>query len=371
MNAPIKLAAALMLLLAAAPSFAQGAQPVVAPTPVYAQATDGNDGTVFQIAGFADVSYIDAQGSPAGFGQLKFNPILHVLFNDRFLFEAELEMEVNDEGETDSTLEYASIDILLNDHATLVVGKFLSPAGYFVQNLHPSWINRLPSMPAGFGHGGAAPTSDLGVQVRGGFALDGGRQFNYAAYVGNGPRLMVEDEDALEVMAEGSTDNQDGEMAYGGRIGWVPMPGLEVGLSAVRGKVQLGAGMSGMAEPTRSFRVEGVDAAWQAATHVELRGEWIRQRVGGADGSMIPGPATWRAWYAQAVYRFGADRWELVGRYGSSLSPHEEATFDQWAVGVNYVIAANIQAKLAWEFNDSKFAPAAADRLLLQLAYGF
>ena len=84
--------------------------------------------------------------------------------------------------------------VRVNDYVALVGGKFLSPIGQFRQNLHPSWINKLASAPPGFGHDGAAPTSDIGLQARGGFQI--GNMFaNYAVYASNGPELNSTFED--------------------------------------------------------------------------------------------------------------------------------------------------------------------------------
>ena len=68
---------------------------------------------------------------------------------------------------------------------------------------------------------------------------------------------------------------------------------------------------------------------------------------------------------------FGADRWETVLRVGDSLSPHGESTFQQTALGLNYLFRPGTQLKLSWEINDSDNAEAEADRVLLQLAHGF
>ena len=335
----------------------------------------------FHFAGYADATYGNSRDG-GGFGAVTFNPILHVQWRDRLLLEAEMESAVDDAGEAEANLEYASISWLLNDYAALVAGKFLSPTGYFFQNLHPSWINKLPSAPAGFGHGGAAPLTDFGAQLRGGRTSGSGQHVNYAVFVSNGPRLGRE-EDALDLDTEGSTSNADGERVYGGRLGWMPRPELELGVSLARGRVQL-AGGSGepmariakreaaeSAEPSRAYQVDGVDLAWRPFKGIDMRAEWIRQRVGAAGASALPDRATWRAWYSQCAYRFGGDRWEAVARYGESRSPHEESTFDQLALGLNYLLAPQAQIKLAWEFNDSEFEEAAADRLLLQFAYGF
>lgn len=352
-----------------------------------AQEPDDTGGVRFHFAGYTDATYTSTRGER---GELvaTFNPIVHLQFGERLLLEAEMESELDSEGGSGIGLEYAALNLLLGDNAALVVGKFLSPTGYFFQNLHPSWINKLPSTPAGFGHGGAAPLTDVGVQLRGGRTFASGQHLNYAAYIGNGPRLGLEDEDAFDLETEGSSTNRDGERVAGGRLGWIPRPGLEIGVSLARGDVRLGSGGHGdeeeeedgheeepmeeaLPEPARAYRVEGVDVAWHANKALELRGEWIRQRVGAAATSAVPTGAAWRAWYAQGTYRFGSDRWEAVARYGQSRSPHGEATFDQLALGLNWLITSRSQLKLAWEFNDSEHAEAAADRLLLQIAYGF
>ena len=331
------------------------------------------------VAGYSDATSI-ATADGGSTGVLTLNPILHVLWRDRFFLEAELENEATSDGERESALEYATLNWLINDHAALVIGKFLSPSGYFFQNLHPSWINKLPSVPAGFGHGGAAPLTDLGAQIRGGYNFESGAHVNYALYLANGPRLARE-EDALDLESEGSRRNDDGKRVLGGRLGWMPIPTLELGASKSFGDVQLESivdddrslpmNKNTVEEPRRDYRVEGVDLAWRPMPAMEIRAEWIRQNVGAASASVLAGAATWRAWYAQGSYRFGNDRWEAVVRLGDSVSPHEESTFRQTAIGLNYLISSRATVKLARENNRSDFAEAGADRTLLQFAYGF
>jgi hypothetical protein len=122
----------------------------------------------FHLAGYADVAYSASTLSDRSnaFGTLA--PILHLQIGERFLVETELELEADSQGQQEQGVEYATVNYLINDNVALVAGKFLSPAGYYFQNLHPSWINKLSSSPVGFGHGGAAPLSDFGLQLRGG-----------------------------------------------------------------------------------------------------------------------------------------------------------------------------------------------------------
>lgn len=368
-NRTCRLFTALALAMAGSPAMAQ-------------EATDAG-GLRFHLGGFADVTYVNTQGAD-DLVTLGVSPIFHVQMGDRVLLEAELETEANSKGVRTAAWEYAAVNVLLGDHAALVVGKFLSPTGFFISNTHPSWINKMPSAPAGFGHGGAAPLSEVGVQLRGGKSFDSGQALNYAVYIGNGPRLGLEGED-FNLEADGTTDNSDGKRVRGGRVGWIPRAGIELGASLARGGVRLAGGggemgMDGMPvepidlsmEPSRAYSVNGVDGIWHVNNALELRSEWMLQRIGAAPTSAFPMGATLHTWYTQGAYLFGGARWEAVARYGQARSTHPEATFDQFAVGLNRLISSHSQLKVAWEFNGNSPDPSSnADRLLLQFAYGF
>jgi hypothetical protein len=360
-------------------------QEAVAPVAAVQQEAVDTGGLQFHLGGFADVTYANTRGA-GDVTTLNFSPIFHFQFGQRVLLEAELETEANSRGQRSAAWEYAAVNVLLGDHAALVIGKFLSPTGYFFPNMHPSWVNKMPSPPAGFGHGGAAPLSEVGVQLRGGKTFAKGQGLNYAVFVGNGPRLGLEGED-FNLETDGTTNNSDGNRLIGGRLGWIPRAGMELGVSLARGGVKLadngGGGMgTGQGppvppmdlsmEPSRDYSVDGVDGVWHVNKALELRSEWIRQRIGAAPTSAFPMGATLHTWYAQGAYLFGGDRWEAIARYGQSRSTHPEATFDQFALGVDRLLSSHARLKLAWEFNSNSTDPSAnADRLLLQLAYGF
>ena len=374
------LALAIMASLVAPLAVAQSADPAAeqstqsrAPVPLdtIAQPPPPDPFVLFHLTGYADATYVNAQGDAGSSGHFTLAPIFHLLFADRVFVEAELEMAADDRGVTETGWEYAAVNVLLNDNAALVVGKFLSPVGYFFPNQHPSWINKMAAPPPGFGHGGAAPSSDVGVQLRGGKTFANGQHINYAVYNGNGPRLGLEDMADLNLDTNGKTRNPDGKRVTGGRLGWMPIPTLELGASVARGDIVLDPGTGFGSEPSRSYAVDGFDAAWRPTKSLDLRGEWIRQKVGEAPGSMVPDKGLWRAWFVQGAYRFGAEKWEAVLRHGDSVSTHAEATLKQTAIGLNYLGLHHAVIKLNWEFNDSANAGANADRLLLQFAYGF
>ncbi|HHJ35098.1 MAG TPA: hypothetical protein ENJ87_04970 [Gammaproteobacteria bacterium] len=352
------------------------------------QATEWkNPNTLVHLAGYASVGYVDQENEDGSFNVGNFSPIFHFQYRDLVMMESELEIGVTDDGETEVEMEYMTIDWFMTDYATLVVGKFLSPLGNFRQNLHPSWINKLPSAPPGFGHDGAAAVSDLGFQVRGGFHI-GGMKTNYAVYVSNGPELNAGTEDGIEyeldgVAAEGFGADRDGKKVVGGRIGFLPMPSLEIGLSAASGKATVSFvenesnPLAGVAdeisgETARDYDVLGADFVWFNGG-MSLRGEYVKTDVGSATtGITASGGASWETWYTQFAYRLPNTKYEGVIRYTDFASPNPLVDQKQTALGANYLFTSNFIAKLAYEFNDGDAgANSNADRLMVQLAYGF
>lgn len=337
--------------------------------------------TITHLAGYADVGYTEAESSNGSFGAGTFAPIFHYQYRDLVMLEAELEIEIDDDGETETALEYLAINWFMNDYLTLVGGKFLSPIGQFRQNLHPSWINKLPSAPPGFGHDGAAPVSDVGVQLRGGGPL-GEVRTNYAFFISNGPELIAEfEDDEFEldgVEAEGFGNDIDGEKVIGGRFALIPMVGLEIGFSAASGKAtvtEIEDGESELlsGEGARDYDVIGADFHWQTG-RFGLRGEYVETEVGADEGGGFAASegATWETWYTQGSYRARESKWEFVARYTDFDSPHSSQDQTQWALGTNYLFSNSFIGKFSYEFNDGlQQATADQDRIQLQLAYGF
>ena len=326
--------------------------------------------TFVHLAGYAAVNYIRPETGDSSFSGTTFNPIFHYQYKDLLLLESELEIALLPDGETETALEYLSLDLILNDYMVLVAGKFLNPIGQFRQNIHPAWINKLPSLPAGFGMDEAAPTNEVGLQMRGGFPL-GPMRANYAVYTGNGPRLVLDSTTGMIMMVEtrGQGSDSNGNKAVGGRFGLLPIPKLELGISYATAKT---SGVEGaFVETNRKYDVAGADISYQIAG-IDLRGEYIQTRLG-ADTtgmSMDPGEKEWKAWYAQAAWRIPGTNWEPVVRYGRYQKPDGIET-RQVAPGINYVFAANVIAKLAYEVNDTDGVTGGDDRTLVQLAYGF
>ena len=335
--------------------------------------------TIIHMSGYADVGYTSTENANDSFAVGTFAPIFHYQYRDLVMLESELDIKLKDDGSTEVVLEYLTIDLFLNDNIAFVAGKFLSPIGQFRQNLHPSWINKLPSPPPGFGHDGAAPVSEIGMQLRGGFPV-GGVRSNYAVYVANGPELITEGDspgnfelDGID--AEGKNSDIDNKKVFGGRFAILPITSLELGLSAATGKATVtsneGTEVLGD-ELARDYDVLGFDFAWQQKG-VTVRGEYVKTKVGDATtGVSASEGADWTTMYTQFAYKFLPSKFEAVARYTDFDSVGTSKDQKQWMLGVNYLITNSVIGKIAYEINDGETgAKADDDRLMFQLAYGF
>lgn len=379
--------------------------------------------STYHFAGYADAGYAFASGGDDVF-TAKFAPIIHYQYQDWFLFEAEGEFdyEANGGTEKNSALEYASLNFFLNDNLSIGVGKYLSPVGQFIQNLHPSWINKLPTAPLGFtgGHhgAGATPNNDFGIQARGGFETGGDGRINYALMVSNGPELIVEELEDGDLFIEGlelpaKLDDANSNKAIAGRLGFLPIPNLEIGISFEtadaafstikpaddHGEEDDGHGdepeddhgeegeddhgdepeddhgeegedddHSDLLIRDRSYNVFSFDFYFSPKDikNLTIRGEYASTKLGkGREDEYDHDKKRWEAWYAQASYYFPDQKIETVARY-SNFSPAGSERSKRWSLGVNYVHKSNSIFKAAYEFNNR-----GGDRTLFQYAYGF
>ncbi|GIX17468.1 MAG: hypothetical protein KatS3mg119_1654 [Rhodothalassiaceae bacterium] len=369
----------------------------------------------WHLAGYADASLIvsDAPEGPDSFSAGMFNPSFHFQYKDIVMFESELEFSFNSEGETDLELEYTQADILLGDNNVLVIGKYLSPVGQFQERLHPSWINKSVDAPAGFGHDGLQPASDVGVQLRGVLPFGDESRLTYVFAVGNGPRMNLEG----GVELEGFTSDDNDNKSLGGRIGLLPVPWLEVGASLLTADVK---GLEGtVAEPdtpeptTADFTLWGADMAI-TRNGWDVRFEYLNARRGaifsalpheeeaGAEGiglasagheETAPAGDTevtflprlkMEAWYAQLAYKLSGitgaryvKNLEPVVRYGEfhingNDELREENAEKRFNIGLNYWLAPSIVARVGVEWRNFAAEERETERRFqLQFAYGF
>ncbi|MCH8260108.1 MAG: hypothetical protein IIC46_07865 [Planctomycetes bacterium] len=338
----------------------------------------------FHFTGFAFTRFTNVQGADSSFTAVV-APIILWELSDRLLFETELEfgLETEDgEGKTEVELEYAHASYILNDYVTLGAGKFLTPFGIFGERLHPAWINKLPDAPLAFGHhGGLVPMSSLGAYVRGGFPL-GDAKGNYAFYLSNGPSLNVDGHGVGTLDFENFGDINNNK-AFGGRVGFLPFPEIEIGYSFQFADVTP-SGFDQQADALlQSIDVSYVTESDLLGGLIDLRFEWVFSDVddvafaaeegghadeGGhaeeeedGDEAFITFNNERSGGYLQLAFRPTKSdmeflrNLEFVGRYGwLDLPSGAPDAFDQerWTLGVNYWLNPSTVLKIAYEHTE-------------------
>lgn len=343
-----------------------------------------------------------------------FAPIMLFQVSDRFLFESEFEFEL--EGGVSATeLEYAQVDLTLNNNLTLIAGKFLLPFAAFGERLHPTWINRLPTAPAVYGaHGGVLPTdpmlpvlSDIGVQLQGNFSVSRFNNLSAAVYVTQGPTpggdAHAEEEETHDELGEGGEQDEDGHdigeqlvglsfggdatdnntnKMVGGRLGYSVSPYFEVDVSALTGMYD--------SVGDRRFSAFAVHAAARYGPFT-LHGELIQTRQdlleaeenhdegegelkGETEEEGHTDSLTRNGYWVQAAYQWG--KWESVVRWSQLFEAEVEGTTlvasgRQLSVGVNYWIESSLALKVAYVLNDEGGPNVANNGVAVQLAFGF
>ncbi len=328
----------------------------------------------FMVSGYGTVEYIGIENDPSGFG-VSFNPGFHYRMSDRLHFNGELELELErDPGSstaTDVGLEFAQIDFLLNDWMVLSGGYFLAPFNTFGQRLHPNWINKLASRPILYGGTGIIPViKQVGAMVSGGAPMWGeNSKFTYSFYAVNSPSLNGDgtNPDANLDIDFASTPNFGSNIAGGGRVGFLPVPNLEIGGSFQTGELD----NTGNANNNNRYTLFGADL-WYRWRDLELRGEFMRLDRESTN-------ATSNGYYIQAAYRLRSlfptseSAWSLLGRVEPVIRWSQIASFDpkdreQLAVGVAFWVYESAPLKFTYERNTGTVKD---DRYIVQFAYGF
>ncbi len=335
--------------------------------------------TQFMIRGYGHTGYnstwsVNGENNKTFIGNA-FAPIFLFTHNDRFIIETELEFILEDRG-LEIGFEYSNMSYILNKYMTIRAGKFLLPFGTFMEKLHPAWINRLNYKPLGFGHGGIAPASGIGIELRGAFQA-GTSKFNYSVYTTNGPSLndgIEEPEEAGQLIFDNFIDNNDNK-ALGGRLGWFPFhnSSLELGVSGIyAGNVgDRGSVYDGVGAQLYSFDLSYVRQISALRGVIDIKGQYNQTNVDDAtyfeleEGDTVLTAYSFEnksnAYYGQLSYRptMASSTFlkslEIVYRYSTLLTPEgaewkEESK--QSNFGLNYWISWRNVIKISYQKTD-------------------
>ena len=327
--------------------------------------------TQFVLSGYGTVGYgITTQGANENAFNAAINPIFLFQFQDRILFEAEFEFELQG-GVTETGLEYAQLDVMVHDNLTLIGGKFLLPFGVFGERLHPTWINKFPTAPPVYGHHvaafGTAPLlpilSDLGFMARA-MLRPGPLHLTLSGYVTQGASPEDPGEDVAELVFPASSGDNNTDKMLGARFDVALPPHFEVNVSYMNGDYD--------ENNVLDFTGWNVAAEFRAA-HFEVRGEYLQTRQ---EIEVPTGFPTLRrhGFYGQAAYRIGA--WEPVFRWTQVFdSELEGVTQDRGAwqagVGLDYWFSPSIAFMGGYEINNELGTELENNRFIFHIAYGF
>src|SRR6266571_8788441 len=339
--------------------------------------------TKFLLAGYGTAGFTARSGEDPFF-DAAFNAIFLFKMTDRLFFEGELELEFEDEA-TDLNLEIAQAAYLLNDYMTIGVGRFLNPMDFFVERQHMNWVNKLPDKPLAV-YDGLFPESELGGQLRGVIPI-GPTKLEYAAFVANAPGLITESDNFSEIgMLDFDNDaNFGGHVAVGGRVGFIPIPQIEVGYGIQRSKV--GPRDRAVENILQSVDFNFVTDSAFLKGLINARAQWVWSHVGDfvydPNGEQGFGPLEFNnnrnGGYAQLSYRpthIDNDyikNFEGVFRYDRFNQLHTPVGFDEqrWTLGLNYWLNPSTVVKLAYDFDDKNGGARDQDAFLMQMAIGF
>lgn len=330
----------------------------------------------FLIAGGASVGYTKHFGKRESFDILDLDPVLLFNYKDLLLMRSALSFSVDDQGNTSVGLDNLNLNLFINDYVVFGLGKFDSPLGSFVQNISPSWINRLPDAPVGFDGDEAAPQAQIGTYLQGGFRLTETFSGNYILFLANGPQGSVDLTNVVidHISTDGFTNNHS-NFITGVRLGILPIPKLEFGFSGAAGKLALidMADNTTVVQRGRNYYVWGFDAAFKPGNW-DLRGEYIQQQVSSdrRPGNIIPQGEKWKAWYLQVAYWIPTTNFEPVVRYGRFLAAVASQNQRQWSFGLDYWFTSSFAAQAAYEFNKGqKHSDSNNNQFLIQLVFGY
>jgi hypothetical protein len=340
--------------------------------------------TKFLLAGWAEAMYEQRNGQVSSFSA-SLNPIFLWELTPKILFDGRLEIEPSGGG-TNVNLVNAQISYLLNDYVALGVGEFFSPSNVFVERFEPQWINKLPDRPIGVYHG-VLPNISVGAQARGGFPI-GPTRVDYAFYVSNGPTLNTFDARTAGSLDFNSyTDNND-DKAIGGRVGFLPIPGVEVGYGFETSRPGFqGTPFADLRALVQSVDLEITRNSDLLKGRVNLFAQYAWSKVDHAvydpDGSLGFGPLPLTAkrdgGYAEIAYRptkLDNDllrnfelifRWDHLSADPSGLGDPEET---RWTIGLDYWLSPSTVIKAAYEW-DKPNGERNRNALFFQTAMGF
>ncbi len=221
-----------------------------------------------------------------------------------------------------------------------------------------------------------------------GAQLIGNSKITYDAYVSNGPNLITSDKTAAGSLAFDDWSDLNNDKTVGGRLGFIPIPNMEIGYSFMYGKANPAGGF-----PSTHFTLQAVDFNYrpdvpELGGTFSFQSEWVWNHVERVTydptGSLGFGPLNYSNYrdggYVQLTYRPTHETNEIIrsielcGRWDYLKIPVAApggGTEQRFTLGVNYWINPQAVLKFDYEFDrrTSSLGPQQSG-LLIELGLG-
>jgi hypothetical protein len=282
-----------------------------------------------------------------------FNPILMYGWRDQWLAVAELNVGSSG-GSTTTDLGQGFIAFTGLPDAVILAGLAPLPFGTFSELFSPSWINKMGEIAAtpydeDFGLF-TSDISDQQVQVRGIIDLGDNRRLDWHAFMAQAPTYAMNDGTDDRLSFGGNTGRGHEPPTFGGRLGFQPQPGIEIGASVMGGQI-LNNNLAFTPEDHRRFVAYGFDAEYHVSGAI-LRGEWIALKYDASDETRVNS----QSGYIQLSKRLKelGDFWadvEPVIRVGElrrnqPVTTAAQKKINEYGGGLNYYFTSTIRSSL-------------------------
>lgn len=270
-----------------------------------------------------------------------FNVMLGANIHEKVVSEILLEYE---HGGNELGIRYGLVDYKLDDRLILRAGKFLMPMGKFNEYLYPEYINKLNDRPYCLWQVVPSVWAEIGAQLRGNVEFGDEQSVNYAIYMVNGLEQSANDDGtvgeggSIRGMRNNFRDYNDGDKAFGGRIGIKPVEQIEVGGSYYDGAYSIDG----------EHRLSIVDFDAEFSTdRITARGEYVRAVQGTSSGDLVKD-----GFYAELAYRV-TRLLEPVFRFDQADLGEGMETVQRSTFGVVLYPVPDLKSRFNIKFNQS------------------
>jgi len=331
----------------------------------------------FLLAGLAQTSLIQKPNESQI--ETAFEPIFLYKATNKLLFEAEIEAEIEDGGQA-INLEYAQLQYILSDYFTFGAGRYLNPANFFIERLHPAWISKMPDKPF-FVHEDTKmmANSHIGFQLRGAAPIKGSK-IEYAFFVGMGAKL---DPATGWVDFTNFGDNNKNK-SFGGRIGFIPVPEVEIGYGFEVAKTgDMDTPYEDIKAVNHSVDFNFVKDVKGLKGGLDVRAQFVWLNIDNPNMGTLTFDNSTFGGYGQIAYRpYNSSseffqNLELAYRYDWSNKP-DNAPSNEYlkrsTIAFNYWVSSSSLFKIAYETTDTELpngATSNSHRWVGQFAIGF